>query len=153
MVKRKIVKSNHLLFEDIARIVNQGKRATLLLRGNSMLPFLRDGEDVIVLEKMKRAPLLGDIVLVKFPPKAYVLHRIVKMKGQSLTLMGDGNVNIYEYCNTSDIIATAVKIIKPNGSEYKCHTIFEGIKWRVWNILKPVRRYLLSIHRQLVGKK
>ena len=89
LMEHKVV-SNHILVTEIDRLVNEGTQVSFVPKGNSMLPFIRGGLDSVVLMKdADVAPL--DIVLAKVG-KTYVIHRIIKIDGDRITLMGDGNI-------------------------------------------------------------
>lgn len=121
-----------------------GKTVTLPLRGRSMRPFLEDGRDKALLIAAGES-LVGDAVLAEIAPRQYVLHRIIRIDGQQVTLRGDGNFNV-EHCRLADIKAKAIGFYR-KGSE-KCDRT-DGMKWRIyswcWTRLFPLRRYLLFI--------
>lgn len=145
---RNVTISNARLIPEIVKIINEGYTVTLLLRGISMRPFLEDRRDIAVLTAVKEIRK-GDPVLAEDKPGHYVLHRIVDINGNNVTLRGDGNINT-EHCTTADIRAS-VKGFYRKGRKKLDST--DGIKWRtyswIWMHLLPLRRYLLAIHRRL----
>ncbi len=120
-----------------------GKTAVINLRGNSMRPFLKNERDKAILSLATDDCHKGDAVLAEVTPKHYVLHRIVGIDGNNITLRGDGNLG-NEYCQTKDIRAKAVGFLRKGNSKPDLTT---GIKWRsyswMWTRLYPIRRYLL----------
>lgn len=144
---KRIVMPNDILFPEIARLVSEGKSVCIRVKGRSMLPFIRGDRDDVVLESAGDFGL-GDIVLAELSPGAYVLHRVVAMDGQKLTLMGDGNLKGREHCLRSDVKALATEVIK-DGRSYDCRSRASRLKARVWGLLLPVRRYLLAIYRRI----
>ncbi len=134
--------ANAVLLPEIVRLLEEGHTVTLPLRGYSMRPFLEDGRDKALLRKPDSISV-GDAVLAEVAPKHYVLHRIVSIKGDHVTLRGDGNINV-ERCRLSNIKATAVGFYR-KGREQLDST--DGRKWRiyswVWTRLLPIRPYLL----------
>lgn len=147
-IKHKIV-SNNLLFEDIAKIIAEGKSVTLKTKGNSMRPFIIGGRDSVVLKNLNSRPLeSGDIVLAKLSsPSRYVLHRVISLQENRVTLMGDGNIIGKEYCTLQDVVARVESIVKGGGSAYivNPYTKSEKIKAKIWFRLLPFRRYLLFL--------
>ena len=119
-----------------------GKTVTLPLRGNSMRPFLKDGRDKALLT-LPTNPQVGDAVLARIGHSRYVLHRIVDIDGQRVTLRGDGNIAT-EQCRLADVKATAIGFYR-HGSRRLDSTA--GLKWRcyswLWTRMLPLRRYLL----------
>lgn len=137
----KRVVANELLLEEAASLMDEGREVNFTPLGSSMLPFIRGGKDSVRLQK-KASVEVGDIVLVRLPGPRYVLHRVIGIQGDGLTLMGDGNIAGTESCSRSDVMGTVVGIVKGK------RTVVPG-KARIWCLLKPVRRYLLGIYRRI----
>ena len=62
-----------------------------------MLPFISGERDSVVLAKTDNIKLY-DIVLAIVNENQYVLHRVIKIMGNKLILMGDGNLKGCEIC-------------------------------------------------------
>ena len=137
----KRVVANELLLEEAASLMDEGREVNFTPLGSSMLPFIRGGKDSVRLQK-KASVEVGDIVLVRLPGPRYVLHRVIGIQGDGLTLMGDGNIAGTESCSRSDVMGTVVAIVK------KKRTVVPG-KARLWRVLKPFRRYILGIYRRI----
>lgn len=114
-----------------------------------MRPFLEDGRDKALLVKAE-CVRVGMPVLAETAEGHYVLHRVVGIDGDRVTLRGDGNIAV-ERCRMQDIKGEAVGFYR-KGRDVLDKT--SGWKWRiysaVWTRLLPVRRYLLAIYRRLV---
>ena len=137
----KRVVSNELLLEEAASLMEEGREVNFTPLGSSMLPFIRGGKDSVRLQK-KDSVEVGDIVLVRLQGPRYVLHRVIKTDGDSLTLMGDGNIAGTESCKKGDVMGTVVAIVKGTRTIIPC-------KARLWRVLKPLRRYILGIYRRI----
>lgn len=133
---------NDILLGEVAAVLQEGREAILTPTGNSMLPFIRSGRDRVILRRQD-SYAVGDIVLAHFGGR-YILHRIVALDGDAVTLMGDGNLQGQEKGRTGEIVGTVTAVIRPDGRRR-----VPG-KGRVWRALKPVRRYLLAIYRRLI---
>ena len=59
----KMVIDNDAFFADVLTVLDQGKRVTIPVKGYSMLPFIRGGKDLVVLEKAGDVLKADDIVL------------------------------------------------------------------------------------------
>jgi hypothetical protein len=136
------------ILEEAIRLVREGVSVTLPVNGNSMLPFIIGGRESVIL---KRAGLVdeGDVVLAWVEGCRYVVHRIIRIDGNHITLMGDGNIVGTEHCTVGDIKAIVTHVVDANG---KIHDI--NNKWRrraakVWFWIRPIRRYILAIYRRL----
>ena len=144
-MQKKLI-ANHILVNEIEQLVNEGSHVTFVPKGSSMLPFIRGGRDSVVLKKdMDLSPL--DIVLAK-AGSTFVIHRVITIDGERLTLMGDGNICGTEQCNKTDVIAKVIKIIKEK-KEIDCTGKSHLRAAALWTYLRPVRRYLLAIYRRI----
>lgn len=139
--------NNEILIPKIADDIKRGYTVTLPLRGYSMRPFLEDGRDKALLAPMNREVRVGDIVLAEISHMRWALHRVVKIKGEDITLYGDGNFSP-EYIKKNDIIAIAIGFYRnKRESLSRVDTPLYNIYWRMWIMLRPIRRYLLLIWR------
>ncbi|MCM1079500.1 MAG: S24/S26 family peptidase [Bacteroidales bacterium] len=137
--------NNAALIPAVAQLLQEGRTVIFPLRGNSMRPFLihkRDKALLVLPEKVR----IGDPVLAEVSPSHYVLHRVVGIDGDRITLRGDGNLAT-EQCRRENVVALAV------GFYRKGRATLDGIesrKWRLysmlWMQLLPLRRYLLKLH-------
>ena len=135
---------NDVFLPFVIEQLKEGHTVTLPLRGRSMRPFLEDGRDKALLTLAVHTEV-GDAVLAEISTGHFVLHRIIKIDGQQVTLRGDGNLS-NEYCLLSDIKAKAVGFYR-KGRQTLDST--DDYKWRVyswwWMHLYPIRRYLLFL--------
>lgn len=138
---------NKILADNVEEVVRRGHAATIPLRGFSMRPFLEDRRDKAVLVKVESLKK-NDVVLAHIGDK-YMLHRIVAIDGDRITLLGDGNMTP-EHCCKDDVIAYAKGFYR-KGREKMEST--NSIKWKlysaIWTRLLPLRKYLLFIHRHI----
>ena len=102
---------NAELIPAIGKLIEEGQEVIFKPKGMSMLPFIRGGRDSVLLRKADELKV-GDIALAEISKERYVLHRIEKMEGETIVLMGDGNLVGREKCRREDVMAIAVKIIK-----------------------------------------
>ena len=135
-MKRKPV-PNAALFSEVRQLLAGGCNVTILARGNSMFPFIRDGLDKVQLSA------------VRIESGHYVLHRLVRNENGILTLMGDGNLRGTEKCTAGNVVARAVAIIRPDGTTVSCSGHTEMQRARIWHRLLPFRRILLALWRRL----
>ena len=131
--------------EGIRELLAEGVPVVFKAKGNSMLPFIRGGQDEVYLVR-PTAVSEGDILLCEVSKRQYVLHRLIRQKGDCLILMGDGNLYGTESCNREDVIGKVVKIIR-SGKVIDCRN--RSYRWAsaFWVRLLPLRRVLLKIYR------
>ena len=144
---QRIVLANDVLLPEVIRLLDEGESVGLRVKGYSMLPFIVGERDSVVLGKVE-ALKVGDIVLAHLADGRYVLHRILSLADERVTLMGDGNLYGTEECRKQDIAGIAVKILR-NGKYIDPASPGERCKAKLWKILKPCRRYLLGIYRRI----
>lgn len=145
---REIHFANDVFLPEIVKLINEGHTVTLRLKGFSMRPFLEDNRDKALLTKPKEIRV-GDPVLAEIAESHFVLHRIIDINGQNVTLLGDGNLSP-EHC-TLDDVKGAVTGFYRKGRTRLDRT--DAMKWRVyswvWMRLRPIRRYLLAFYRRV----
>lgn len=106
---------NLVLFRNVVSILQQGKQATLFVRGSSMYPFLRDSCDRVLLKQPHREELVpGAIVLFLYRGR-YFLHRIIK-EDTFFIMRGDNCVDQYETVGSEDILGIVKGVIRSNGT-------------------------------------
>ena len=116
--------------------------------GPSMRPLFKTHRDVVVMQPLDREVKKYDIVLYK-DPRGYILHRVVKIKGNTLVIRGD-NTFKPEFVEKERIIARVVSFNRKG----KHHTVTDRgylLYVRFWNFIYPVRFVLRKI-RLLLGK-
>ena len=111
----KMVIDNDTFFADVLQVLRQGKRVTIPVKGFSMLPFIRGGKDLVVLEQAGDVLKADDIVLFHIGPEdggRYVMHRILSIDGDEVDIMGDGVPYNHEHVRRDQILAKAVEIVR-----------------------------------------
>ena len=136
--------SNELYFSGVEQLLAEGKSVRIKAKGRSMEPFIRDGRDEIVLAA-GIAPEIGRTVLAR-TAEGIVLHRVIKIEGNAVTLMGDGNLYKTESCLREDIIAVVTRIVR-KGKDIDPECFMERFKAETWRIARPLRRTLLKTWR------
>ena len=73
----------------IEEILSSGGKVRIVASGNSMEPVINDGQDTVVLQGIGKKLQKNDIVLFKRKNGKLVLHRIIAVDVDSVTLRGD----------------------------------------------------------------
>ena len=134
--------------EEALRLVQKGVTVTFPVTGQSMLPFIIGGKESVILH----APGLtavGDVVLAWVDGNRYVVHRIINIDGDRVTLMGDGNVAVTEHCRLNDIKARVTHVVSADNKKRDLYSRWRVSAAKLWYWLRPIRRYLLAIYRRL----
>jgi hypothetical protein len=138
---------NKEILPEIEGLVRDGLEVVFVPKGSSMSPFIKGGVDRVLITKAESIAE-GDIILALTEQGSHVLHRVEKVDGNMLILMGDGNLIGRERCRREDVIGKAVKIMKKD-REIDCQSPSHLRKAAIWRSLLPIRRYLLAIYRRL----
>ena len=140
------------IIEEAIRLVNKGVSVTLPVNGNSMLPFIIGGKESVILQKPEQLKF-GDVVLAWADGYRYVVHRIIHIDGDNVTLMGDGNLIGTEHCTLNDIKAIATHVVDAKERTHYIYNRWRKLAAKMWFWLRPIRRYLLAIYRRIEGLK
>lgn len=149
-VVHKVLPNDEILHALIA-LVDDGQRVILPVKGNSMLPFIIGGRESVEMVKPETIAV-GDVVLAWINGSRFVVHRIIRIEGDQVQLMGDGNITAEEYCTISDVKARAEYVVTPKGRRRYLYTPQRLCFLRFWNKLLPVRRWILAIYRRTLLK-
>lgn len=140
---------NEILLPEVARLIEEGHTATIVVRGNSMNPFLVDKRDRITLGSFTTDDLQpGAAILARDTSGRIVFHRIIHRHGETLILQGDGNLTQTEETSVHQVMGLMTVAIRKD-KKYPA----EGKVWKRysywWLKLTPVRRWLLTIFRRI----
>ena len=136
------------ILQEAIRLVGEGVSVTLPVNGRSMLPFIIGGQESVILGRPDGSSV-GDVVLAWVEGSRYVVHRIIRIEGDKVTLMGDGNIAGTEHCTLSDIKARATHVVGADGRTHYLYNRWQRLAARLWFWLRPARRYLLAIYRRI----
>ena len=116
---------NRMLFAETRDQLLAGREVVVRVLGQSMLPFFRSGSR-ITLRPLREGDLRrGHVVLGETDNGHFVVHRILTVGDERVTLLGDGNVD--------------------------CGRLHLWLAER-WMRLRPLRRYPLAILRRICRK-
>ena len=136
----------------IAELLRNGKIVRIPVRGNSMRPYLVHERDFVILQKSDDYKV-GDSVFAEISPSHYVLHRIVDISGQKVTLRGDGNLTA-EKCEVKDICGKVVAFERKGRESQESP---ESLRCRIyswfWMHTLPLRRYFLYAHHLIFNSR
>lgn len=133
----------------LRQCIERGETVQFPVRGWSMRIFVEHERDKAILRPCNPDELRrGDVVLTRVDTadgrELYVLHRIIRIDGDRLTLRGDGNVGTTETCRRTDVVAFVSGFLRKGRTK---PDLTSGLKWRIysaiWVPLHPIRRYLL----------
>ena len=137
-----------VILDEAVRLVSDGVSVTLPVNGRSMLPFIIGGQESVILQKPDTVQV-GDVVLAWVEGCRWVVHRIIRIDSDRVTLMGDGNIVGTEHCTVADVKARVTHVVDVKGQPHDIYNRWRTLGAKVWWRLRPIRRYLLFIYRKL----
>lgn len=129
--------ANRELFAIVRDTLLEGKTVRVAVNGQSMLPFFRSGS-TITLRPVREGDIRKYNVVMADAGHAFVVHRIVEVGDDIITLLGDGNLRGTESVTRDKIYGVV---------ECSATHLFFAKLW-VW--LRPVRRFPLAIFRRIM---
>ena len=143
--------TDELIIQEAVRLVQDGVSVTFPVKGRSMLPFIFGGRESVILQKPGSLQR-GQVVLAQVGPGRYVVHRIIKIEPDRITLMGDGNICGTESCTPSNVLAIATHVVDEKGKRRTLESKGQMFKARVWFRIRPLRRIILAVLRRTCKK-
>jgi hypothetical protein len=128
---------NRELFSIVRDTLLEGEKVRVSVKGQSMLPFFRSGS-TITLRPVREQDIRKYNVVMADAGHAFVVHRVIEVNGDKVTLLGDGNYNGTERV-TRDKIYGVVDCSA-------LHLFFA----KIWLWMCPVRRFPLAIFRRVL---
>ena len=145
---QKLSVDNSIFLPQVVQLIQEGHKATIIARGNSMRPFIEDNRDKLVFGKVDHLAV-GDVILAEVTEGHFVCHRIEAIKDGIVTMRGDGNVVGTEVFPIANVRAKLLQVVRKG----KVYTLSESRTWKcysfVWPKLLPMRRYLVALYRLL----
>ncbi|MBR6306881.1 MAG: S24/S26 family peptidase [Bacteroidales bacterium] len=144
----RMVVNNDEFFAQVLERLDEGLTATIPVKGYSMLPFIRGGKDLVVLEKAIGDIGKDDIVLFHYGGR-YVMHRVLKAEGNRFDIQGDGVWLGHEFPRREQILAKATFILRAGKKPVDPYSRGQLRLVHLWQRLGRLRRYILFIYRHL----
>jgi len=139
------------IIQEAVRLVADGVSVTFPVKGRSMIPFIIGGRESVVLQKPGNLQRC-QVALAQVGPDRYVVHRIIKVEPDRITLMGDGNIRGTESCLPSNVLAIATHVVDEKGQRRTLESKGQMFKARVWYAIRPLRRIILAVLRRTIKK-
>ena len=129
--------ANRELFAIVRDTLLEGKTVRVAVNGQSMLPFFRSGS-TITLRPIRKEDIRKYSVVLADAGHAFVVHRIIEVSEDAITLLGDGNIYGTERVTRDKIYGVV-----------DCSTLHIFFA-KLWLWLRPVRRFPLAIFRRIL---
>lgn len=139
--------SIHEIAPYIKEAIENGKDVRLTVTGFSMYPLLRDGSDDVILTKSAKIKK-HDVVLFKRENGDFVLHRVIKVKGNILTIAGD-NETKKERSVPKDNVIASMKAFVRSGKIHTTDALWYKIYSKLWLFIFPLRHIAARVIHSL----
>ena len=132
-----INRDNVTTFSVVRDILLEGDNVTITVNGQSMLPFFRSGS-TITLRPIRKEDFKKYAVVFADAGNHFVIHRIINIEANKVTLLGDGNIYGTESMDKERVYG----VIDCSA----LHIFFA----KIWLWMRPVRRFPLAIFRRVL---
>ncbi len=153
-----MIVDNEAFFETVIALLREGQTVTIPVKGDSMLPFIKGGEDSVVLEGIEEGcpsgserskAKVGDIVLFKDGGR-FIVHRVLRISdGGTAEIQGDGILKDKDFCPPERMFGRVLTILRSGERPVDVTSASYRLKVRLWLALKPFRRILLGLGKRL----
>lgn len=134
-----------VLMPEYEALLKEGAELPLVISGGSMLPFLAPGRDSVLLKTPDRALRRGDIVFYRRKDGSYILHRLLRVRGDRCWMVGDAQTVIEGPLDRSCIFAYVTRVQRKGRVEKP------GMFWwdffeHTWLTLRPMRHGIMRFY-------
>ena len=111
----------------VRSILEEGKEVPLVVTGNSMMPFLIDRRDQVLIKRIERPLKKGDIAFFQRENGQYIMHRIHFMRKDDRTgenqfyFIGDGQKTIEGPIRQSQIFGVITVVLRKGNAWMNIH--------------------------------
>lgn len=138
--------------EDLIPVISEalasGGTFEINFNGTSMLPLLVEKRDTVVLKALEGNVKKYDIPLYRRENGAYVLHRAVKAGDGFFCACGDNQWVVEQDLKNEQVIGIVCEIIR-DGRRVSVNSFGYKLYCRLWEALRPVRKYIVKIRGKL----
>lgn len=116
--------------------------------GDSMMPYIKQGRDILVISKVYGKLKKYDVPLYKRNNGQYVLHRILKVREKDYVICGDNRWNKEYGITDRHIIGVLTGVIR-NGREIPVTNRKYRIYVHLWCDFFPLRAFIIRVRQFL----
>ncbi len=148
----KVQVPNSQFFALVRQLLLNGKKIEITVKGDSMCPFLFDGETVVVVPVRVDCPFSKcDIILAETTPGQYMMHRIRSITPSGILMKGDGNLHQSEWIHHANVLGKVVSVVR-NGRPVDLYSPLLLLLARMWNPLFVRKVGLFILQKFYVSK-
>jgi len=132
---------NKLSFEEILE-----KEGRLIYSnvGDSMLPLIRQGRDLLLIERPSGRLKKYDVPLYRRESGQYVLHRVLKVREEDYVICGDNRWQKETGISDRQVLGVLTAVIR-DGREIPMSSPGFRLQAHLWCDLFPLRAFILKV--------
>lgn len=140
----------------VRSVLEEGKEVPLVVTGNSMMPFLIDRRDQVLIRRIEKPLKKGDIAFFQRENGQYIMHRIHFIRKDNRTgenqfyFIGDGQKNIEGPVKENQIFGVITEVLR-KGKHLDEHTFTWKFFQNIWCYVIPFRMLLIRIYSLFRG--
>lgn len=139
--------STDSLMELVCLQLKQGGRANLMVTGSSMLPWLREERDTVLLSPINGDLLPGDVALYRRDNGRYLLHRVISLTPEGYLFCGDNQAYL-EPVRQDQLLALMIGYTR-KGKVYDLNAVGYRLYSWIWLRLFCLRKSYIRMRRRL----
>ena len=140
----------------VRSILEEGKEVPLVVTGNSMMPFLIDRRDQVLIKSVDRPLKKGDIAFFQRENGQYIMHRIHFIRKDNRTgesqfyFIGDGQKEIEGPIRQNQIFGVVTEVLR-KGKRLDEHTLIWKFFKNIWRYVMPFRMRIIRLYSLFRG--
>lgn len=144
-MNKEILVDMNALIDSVLSQIRQGSKVTITGYGTSMEPFIANGQDKIVLDKIpeNKKICIGEIYLYLRSNGKYAIHRIYEVNDKTVCAVGDSQLMIERNIPKENLVAIVTRVIKKDGTSIDC-TDLETIKKSAAQMKRRIHRHKMK---------
>lgn len=136
------------LFPLMEEKMKNGESFSFLAFGDSMLPFLKNGKDLVTLSPVTKTIRKNDVIFYRRENGQFVLHRVIKtLPGGKLWLCGDNQLYIERGISSEQVIAVLTGVVR-NGKNVS----LSSFSYRLYLVFLTVKRNIRLFYYRAKNK-
>ena len=113
-------------------------------QGDSMLPLIREGKDLVVITPAQNRLKRFDVPLYRRASGQYVLHRVLKVREQDYVTCGDNRLKRELGVTDNQVLGVLTEIIR-DGKTISVHSLRYRLYVFLWCRCFPIRAVVLRL--------
>ncbi len=139
---------NNEFFKCVLESIQAGESVKIRVKGNSMYPFLKEG-NAILLSPFEAKELKPESIVLFAYRDIYILHRIIARKDDRLIIQGDNVYTHVEKATISHVVALVKQVHYDNGRIVKLHSMAWKFAYMRNRIKKKIKRMIIPTMKKL----